>query len=159
MTTTPTNDGLSRRRMLCGVLAALAVPAGLAACSDSPTTSSGPGTTPGTTTKAGDATTKPTAAGGSGIVALADVPDGGGVVVESDGRPLVLVRSGDTVKAFDATCPHQLQKVAPPVGDVITCPAHGSRFKATDGSRIDGPTPSGLDAVPVKVAAGQVVLA
>src|SRR5262245_28781916 len=106
--------------MLCGVLAALAVPAGLAACSDSPTTS-----TPGTTTGAGAATTggaKPTtASGGTGIVALADVPDGGGVVVESDGQPLVVVRTGDTVKAFDATCPHQLQKVAPPEGDVITC--------------------------------------
>ena len=146
--------GLSRRSMLCGVLVALAVPGGLAACSSGE--SAGTGTTAGGTTPGG------TSSGGTAsIAALADVPDGGGLIAgnPSNSKPLVLVRTGDTVKAYDAACPHQGTAVAPPENGVITCPNHGSTFNATDGKVTKGPATKGLTEVAVKVEAGQVVLA
>ncbi|MCE6994891.1 Rieske (2Fe-2S) protein [Saccharothrix sp. S26] len=146
--------GLSRRSVLCGVLVALAVPGGLAACS-SGSTPSGTGTTGGGTTAAGGTTP----AGPPIIAALADVPDGGGLIAgnPADSRPLVLVRTGETVKAYDATCPHQGTAVSPPQNGVITCPNHGSTFNAADGAVTKGPATTGLKEVPVKVEAGQVV--
>ena len=95
---------MSRRSVLCGVLVALAVPGGLAACSSGSTPS---GTTTGGGTTPGGGTTTP--AGPPIIAALADVPDGGGMIAgnPANSKPLVLVRTGDTVKAYDATCPHQ----------------------------------------------------
>lgn len=144
--------------MLCGVLVALAVPGGPAACGTAATPPAAPGTTGGgsapTTTGGGPTTGTPTT---GGIVSLAEVPDGGGVVVESGGRQLVVTRSGDTVKAFDASCPHAGTPVGAPTGGTITCPNHGSQFSATDGSLKKGPATKGLTAVQVKVQGDQVV--
>lgn len=151
--------GLSRRSMLCGVLVALAVPGGLAACG-SETPSGTTGTTPGggTTTPPGGGTT-PT--GPASIAAAADVPDGGGLIAgnPATSKPLVLVRTGETIKAYDATCPHQGTAVSPPENGVITCPNHGSQFNASDGAVTKGPATTGLPEIAVKVEAGQVILA
>ncbi|WP_447008768.1 Rieske (2Fe-2S) protein [Saccharothrix sp. DSM 118769] len=153
--------GLSRRSMLCGVLVALAVPGGLAACSGGDPTPAG-GATPGAGTTGGAGTPTGGAQGGAAsIIALADVPDGGGAIAgnPATSKPLVLVRTGDVVTAYDATCPHQGTAVAPPEGGVMTCPAHGSQFKASDGTVVKGPSTKGLTPVPVTVRDGQVVLA
>jgi cytochrome b6-f complex iron-sulfur subunit len=147
--------------MLCGLAVAMVVPGGLAACSTTTTNPSTGGTTGGPTTGA------PTTGGGSstgsagaaGLAALADVPDGGGLIVESGGKPLVLTRTGDVVKAFGAACPHAGTTVSPPKGGIITCPNHGSQFGATDGSLKKGPSTKGLTEVPVKVSGDQVVMA
>ncbi len=71
----------------------------------------------------------------------------------------MLTRTGETVKAFGAACPHQGTTVGAPKSGVITCPNHGSQFSATDGSLKKGPATKGLTEVPVKVADGQVVMA
>lgn len=156
--TTTDNPGLSRRSMLCGVLVALAVPGGLAACgtASTPTPTTG-GSAPGATGGSAPTTTGGPAA--EGIVSLSEVPDGGGVVVEAGGKSLVVTRSGSTVKAFDAACPHAGTTVAAPSGGTITCPNHGSQFAASDGAVKKGPATSGLKAVAVKVQGDQVVLA
>ncbi|WP_308258622.1 Rieske (2Fe-2S) protein [Saccharothrix obliqua] len=145
-TTDHPGDRPSRRAVLCGVLVALAVPGGLAAC--------GSTTTPSETAQPGT-----TQSGNDALVALADVPDGGGVVVQANGKPLVVTRSGNEVRAFDAVCPHAGTTVAPPVDGVINCPAHGSRFRASDGEKLAGPTPTGLKPVDVAVRGDRVVLA
>lgn len=160
---TPTeHPGLSRRSMLCGVLVALAVPGGLAACG----TASTPGSTGSTGSTNGGSTpttggSAPTTGGSAteGIVSLSEVPDGGGVVVEAGGKSLVVTRSGSTVKAFDAACPHAGTTVGAPSGGTITCPNHGSQFSASDGAVKKGPATSGLKTVAVKVQGDQVVLA
>lgn len=161
--TTTDNPVLSRRSMLCGVLVALAVPGGLAACgtASTPGNTGTPNTgTPNTGTTGGSAPTTTGGSGGSeGIVALSEVPDGGGVVVEAGGKSLVVTRSGSTVKAFDAACPHAGTTVAAPSGGTITCPNHGSQFSASDGAVKKGPATSGLKTVAVKVQGDQVVLA
>jgi nitrite reductase/ring-hydroxylating ferredoxin subunit len=143
--------------MLCGLAVAMVVPGGLAACSTTTTNpNTGSGSTPGSSTGTGGSTGS---AGAAGLAALADVPDGGGLIVESGGKPLVITRTGDVVKAFGAACPHAGTTVSPPKGGVITCPNHGSQFGATDGSLKKGPSTKGLTEVPVKVSGDQVVMA
>lgn len=162
MTSLAENAGplTSRRSMLCGLAVAMVVPGGLAACSTtttSPSTSTGnTGGSTGTGNNTGGSTGS---AGAAGLAALADVPDGGGLIVESGGKPLVLTRTGDVVKAFGAACPHAGTTVSPPKGGIITCPNHGSQFAATDGSLKKGPSTKGLTEVPVKVDGDQVVMA
>ncbi|GHH55812.1 Rieske (2Fe-2S) protein [Lentzea cavernae] len=157
-----TESLVSRRAALCGIAVALAVPSGLVtACSSTPagsgdTTPTQGGSTPtGSTGSTGSAGTS-----GTALVALADVPEGGGAVVDAPGgKKIVVARiSATEVKAFDATCPHQGSMVAEPSGGTITCPSHGSQFGASDGAVKKGPATTGLRAVSVKVDGDQVVL-
>ncbi|MCO1576883.1 Rieske (2Fe-2S) protein [Crossiella sp. SN42] len=94
-------------------------------------------------------------------MALADVPESGGVVVDGpDGKKIVVARvSATEVKAYDASCTHKGAKVGVPSGGIITCPAHGSQFAVSDGAVKKGPATASLRAVEVKVDGGQVVLA
>ncbi|HUQ56881.1 Rieske (2Fe-2S) protein [Lentzea sp.] len=152
-----TESPVGRRTALCGIVVALAVPSGLVtACSSG---SAGTGSTPpaqgGSTPTSGSSGST-----GTALVALADVPEGGGAVVDGPGgKKIVVARvSATEVKAFDATCPHQGSIVAEPSGGTITCPSHGSQFSPADGSVKKGPATSGLRAVAVKVDGDQVVL-
>jgi Rieske Fe-S protein len=65
-----------------------------------------------------------------------------------------LVRRGDTVRAFDATCPHTGCAVDWD-GARFRCPCHQSEF-TDDGQRTAGPAPRGLDPQTVEVADGRV---
>lgn len=153
-----TESLVNRRAALCGIAVALAVPSGLVtACSS---TSSGTSSTP---TQGGSTPTGSTGSAGSAgtkLVALADVPEGGGAVVDAPGgKKIVVARiSATEVKAYDATCPHQGSIVAEPSGTTITCPSHGSQFGTADGAVKKGPATSGLRAVAVKVDGDQIVL-
>ena len=49
--------------------------------------------------------------------------------------------------------------VNPPENGVITCPNHGSQFKAEDGGLVRGPATRGLNAIPVKVIGTEIVRA
>jgi cytochrome b6-f complex iron-sulfur subunit len=144
---------------LCGIVVALAVPSGLVtACGSSG--SSGTGSTP---TQGGSTPTGSTGSSGSSgktLVALADVPEGGGTVVDGPGGTKIVVArvSATEVKAYDASCPHQGSTVAEPSGGTITCPSHGSQFAAADGKVKKGPATSGLRAVGVRVEGDQIVL-
>jgi nitrite reductase/ring-hydroxylating ferredoxin subunit len=90
------------------------------------------------------------------LIALADVPVGGGVI--APGRVLVVQLEEGEVLAYDAICPHQAITIGTPdATGTITCPGHLGRFRAADGSRIDGPAPSGLRAIAVQVSDGYVV--
>ncbi|HEX6686591.1 MAG TPA: Rieske (2Fe-2S) protein [Candidatus Limnocylindrales bacterium] len=99
---------------------------------------------------------QPNAPGDGKLAKAGDVPVGSGVV--SPDGVLVLQLTEGQFTAFDAICPHQAFRVSPPdASGVITCGAHQSRFRAADGSRIDGLAPSGLKAIPVQVKEGYVV--
>ncbi|MFD4642949.1 Rieske (2Fe-2S) protein [Lentzea sp. NPDC058436] len=152
-----TESLVSRRAALCGIAVALAVPSGLVtACSSSTPAGSG-NSTP---TQGGSEPTGSAGSAGTSLVALADVPEGGGAVVDAPGgKKIVVARiSATEVKAYDATCPHQGSMVAEPSGGTITCPSHGSQFGASDGAVKKGPATTGLKAVGVKVDGDQVVL-
>ncbi|GAA2337555.1 Rieske (2Fe-2S) protein [Dactylosporangium salmoneum] len=85
-----------------------------------------------------------------------DVPVGGGIV--SNGLLIVQPESG-TFKVYDAACPHKGILVAAPQNGVATCPAHASTFSIKDGSRISGPTPTGLKEITVKVDGTKILKA
>jgi len=98
------------------------------------------------------------AAGGRRLVALADVPVGGGVVLT--GESLVVTRPApDDVRAFSAVCTHQGCTVDTVADGTIDCPCHGSRFDAATGAVRHGPAARPLAPVPVAVRSGEVVTA
>ena len=96
---------------------------------------------------------------GNALVAVGEVPVGGGVIVKD--TVLVLQPTKGAFKAYNAACPHEGAIVDPPFGGnaVIQCPRHNSKFKVADGTKISGPTPSGLKGVKVSVKNGYVVQA
>lgn len=101
----------------------------------------------------------PAAAPGDGevLAAVADVPDGGGLVLAE--QHVVLTRTGDQVHAFSATCTHQGCTVDGVTDGRITCPCHGSAFDATTGMVVQGPATTALAPVAVTVADGDVTRA
>ncbi|MFB9905507.1 Rieske (2Fe-2S) protein [Allokutzneria oryzae] len=148
----------TRRQVFGGVTAGLVLPCVLAACGQS-----SPGGSPAPS-GAGSSTPPPSAnpSTPSGpLAALADLPVGGGKLVDGvGGRKVLLVRTSDTeVKGYDPTCPHAGATVQPPTGSTIKCPLHGSTFDAASGSVTGGPAKTGLKTVAVKVEKDQVLLA
>jgi nitrite reductase/ring-hydroxylating ferredoxin subunit len=149
---------LTRRGLVFGAGAA-GLAALVAGCgADEPPPAASPGASsraaaPATTAPAATAPDLPPGA----LARTADVPVGGGVIVEADGPVLVVQPAAGVFRAFSARCPHQNFVVGTPAADgVVTCPGHLAHYRAADGSLIDGPAPRGLDAVPVAVADGHV---
>lgn len=150
-TTEPATPDRSRRQVLCGLMVALLAPGALAACSTE-TPSGGPAPTTG---GGGGGSPAPDGA----LAALADVPDGGGLIVDGPDTQILLVRTGDEVTAYNPACPHQGTTVGPPQNGVITCPNHGSTFDAATGEVTRGPATAGLTEIPVTVEGGNIRLA
>jgi Rieske Fe-S protein len=164
--------GPSRRNVLAGA-GALGATCLLAACGTSPGSSttnpngsdyqatpapagSGPANAGGGTTDGG--ATKGAAKGGTAtaLVAVADVPEGGGVI---KGAYVITQPAKGTFKAFSKVCTHQGCDVNKIDGGVISCPCHGSQFSLKDGSVKGGPAPKGLPETAVKVDGDNVVKA
>jgi 3-phenylpropionate/trans-cinnamate dioxygenase ferredoxin subunit len=72
---------------------------------------------------------------------LADVPEGGTVAVEVDGRPICLVRAAGTVYAISDCCSHAEVPLSEGEveGNTVECWLHGSRFDLTTGEPIGLP--------------------
>lgn len=152
---------LDRRRLLAG--AAMLGVAGpvLAACGSSSDTSSSDATGSagsGGPGKAGGSGKSGAGSGGSSLVATADVPVDGGVVIDIQ-KVVVTQPSQGEFKCFSAICTHQGCLVGSVDQNTITCPCHGSQFSATDGSVVTGPATSPLPEVKVAVKGGNVVRA
>jgi Rieske Fe-S protein len=132
----------SRRRVLATSGVVVAAAAVTAACgSSSSSTGSGTG---GSAEPAG--------------AAKADVPVGGGVILE--GRKVVITQpTAGTYKAFSAVCTHQGCVVSSVADGTINCACHGSAFSAADGSVTNGPAKSPLAPVNVTVAGDQITVA
>ncbi len=142
--TTPATDrpgpARSRRDMLCGLAVALVAPGALvAACGSG----------------SGDAGSD----GGGGPTPLADIPDGGGLIVDNPtGGKALLVRAGDEVKAYNASCTHMGSIIGVPKNGVSTCPNHGSRFDTATGAVVNGPATKPLQKLTVQVDGDKVIL-
>lgn len=79
----------------------------------------------------------------------------------SDAKPVGavwLVRRDDVhVDAYSAVCPHLGCSVNFRIdGREFACPCHDSAFALADGRRLKGPSPRGLDPLPVEVRNGRV---
>ncbi len=160
---------VSRRGILAGSAAAVAVLA-LGACASGEETS-----TSGTPTT-GDPTTQPPAesesatatedssgeggAAGEPVAGTGDFPVGGGVVVKTASGPVVITHPTDTeFLAFNGTCPHAGCPVTEVTENTILCNCHGSTFNGSTGERLEGPAPTGLEPVPIQVSDGEIYLA
>lgn len=91
-------------------------------------------------------------------IQAADVPVGGGTVIESLKVVVTQPTEGD-FKAFSAVCPHQGCTVASVADNTITCPCHGSEFDAATGAVKKGPATSGLEAKQVTVGSDGITVA
>jgi Rieske Fe-S protein len=132
--TASSGHGLTRRETLRTAGAAGAVVAGsatLAAC--------GAGDAVSSATPAAS----PAASAATGALKAADVPVGGGTVIESLKVVVTQPTEGD-YKAFSAVCPHQGCSVDSVADGVINCPCHGSEFDASTGAVKKGPATAGL---------------
>ena len=139
---TATNTDLDRRRLLHGAaVGGLALPL-LAACGGEASSGS-----------SSDAHSSADAGGTS--VAAADVPVGGGTIL-NDQKVVVTQPSKGDFKAFTAVCTHKGCTVAKVEGGLIMCPCHGSKFSIEDGSRKAGPAQAALAAKKVTVEGDQI---
>ena len=146
--------GLSRRHALAGVAASGLGVSFLAACGgseDAGSSSDGNGSGGDSGGGGGDG------GGQAGpLAATADVPEGGGVIIEDQGVVVTQPAAGE-FKAFSSTCTHQGCAVNEIAG-TINCPCHGSQFSLEDGSAVQGPATEPLESIPITVEGDQVVL-
>jgi cytochrome b6-f complex iron-sulfur subunit/menaquinol-cytochrome c reductase iron-sulfur subunit len=69
-----------------------------------------------------------------------------------------LLRTGERVRAWSATCPHLGCTVnRSPTGQGFNCPCHDSFFDAS-GRRVNGPSPRDLDLLETRVVDGFVLV-
>lgn len=108
-----------------------------------------------TASAASTGSTGPGGPGRKSIAPLAKVPAGGGLITSG----LVLVRAGDSVKAFSSTCTHLGCTVNRVSDGKIFCPCHGSVFNAATGAVVQGPASKPLPEVQVTVRNGEVFTA
>lgn len=92
------------------------------------------------------------------LVAAADVPVGGGVVVHPRSVVVTQPESG-TFRGFDMHCTHRGCPVDSVADGSIRCPCHGSLFSVVDGSVVGGPATRGLAGRTLTVHDGGVYLA
>ena len=130
----------SRRESLMAAGVAVVGAAGLGACGSS----------------TGDVPSGAASAAG-GAIAAADVPVGGGKVFE-DVKVVVTQPTEGDFKAFSTICTHQQCPITKLEGDEIQCTCHGSRFKTSDGSVLNGPASKPLAALKVTVENGEITV-
>ncbi|MFE0458584.1 Rieske (2Fe-2S) protein [Kitasatospora sp. NPDC058965] len=164
-----------RRALLCGMGGAAALTlCGCSSTSDMPSGAAAPPMSSGPAQPSDPAPTMPTApastgsgsgtgTGGSGsgsggtvLGKAADVPVGGGTVYPA-AKLVVTQPQAGTFKAFSAVCTHRGCTVGTVANGLISCPCHGSTFKAEDGSVAHGPATAPLAPATVTVRDGQLV--
>jgi nitrite reductase/ring-hydroxylating ferredoxin subunit/uncharacterized membrane protein len=92
------------------------------------------------------------------VARLDDLPDGAVTGVDAGGARLALLRRGDRVDALLARCTHRGGPLdeGEVVDGCVTCPWHGSRFRADDGTVVRGPASVPQPVLDVRIAAGAV---
>jgi len=99
------------------------------------------------------------------LALVADVPDGGAIVVEvAAGLTFILTRSGARIAAFRNLCPHAGYPLQRADGRILVqeqrylvCGAHGASFALDTGACAGGPCNGrGLARVPVMTRDGAV---
>ncbi|MFB7375395.1 Rieske (2Fe-2S) protein [Streptomyces sp. NPDC056222] len=104
-------------------------------------------------------TTEPTSeAAGEELTETADIPVGGGTIFKDEKVVVTQPTAGD-FKAFSAICTHQGCIVAKVENGTIDCACHGSKFRITDGSVVNGPATRPLPAEEITVSGDSISLA
>lgn len=112
----------------------------------------GSDTTPTSTTPAAGGSSA--ASGGTELAKVADIPDGGSLVVGQ----VLLARTGEAVVGHSVVCTHAGCPVQA-AGANADCNCHGSQYNATTGAVLKGPATQPLAEVAVTVKDGAVLQA
>jgi Rieske Fe-S protein len=105
----------------------------------------------------GDAKAQPSLKG-KVIAKTADVPVGGGKVIE-DLQVVVTQPTQGVYMAFSSICTHKGCAVSTPKDNVIRCACHGSEFAADSGRATKGPATAPLTQFLVKAEGDGIVVA
>lgn len=103
---------------------------------------------------------------GSRLCPCSDIPDGGTLCLLQDEFPILLMRTGDAVKAYVNACPHQYlplnhrgSKLLSADGGILRCTNHSAGFSADTGEGVEGlGIGRCLDAIPVTIDHNDQVL-
>ena len=90
------------------------------------------------------------------LASTSDVPVGGGKILADKKIVLTQPKSGE-FHGFSAVCTHAGCTVGSVSDGTINCPCHGSRFNITTGAVVNGPAPSPLPVVSIKVQGTSIV--
>lgn len=140
------------RRHALGLAALAAAGPALAACG-----SDGGASSPGTPAATSSGGTSGGSSGGR-LVATADVPVGGGVVIGDQGVVVTQPSEGQ-FKAFSNICTHQSCPITKVADGSIDCTCHFSKFSIEDGSVLDGPAEEPLPEKQITVSGDSISLA
>ena len=92
--------------------------------------------------------------------ALADVPDGGALGLEIDGKDVALIRDGDAVYAIEDMCSRAMIPLSD--GDVegceIECFLHGSRFDVRTGKPVNLPATQAVPTYAIRLEGDDVLV-
>jgi nitrite reductase/ring-hydroxylating ferredoxin subunit len=148
---------LDRRALLgCAALCGVAAPILSACSSDRADDEAGDGGSNG----GSDRTSSPadSAESGAGLVAVSDVPVGGGIAVSDRGVVVTQPEEGE-FKAFSNVCTHQGGAITRVEDGEMVCSLHQSHFDIADGSVVSGPASNALPEVRVEVQGDRVIRA
>ncbi|MFD3330564.1 Rieske (2Fe-2S) protein [Streptomyces sp. NPDC058701] len=158
----------SRRSLLVAGIGAAAA-AGLSGCVIKQPEAAQPASAPPPATQAPAATRPPDdaeqpaasppapAEAGPAAAKAADVPKGGGKVLENEKVVLTRDASGQ-LRGFTAVCTHAGCLVKSVADGTINCPCHGSKFDAKTGQPVAGPAKAPLKAVSVRQSGDSIYL-
>jgi len=94
------------------------------------------------------------------VAKLDDVPDSALRAIVLEGHGLVLARRGDTVHAFQATCPHEKADLSQ--GRIedgrLVCPRHLASYSLADGQVSRGWKVDALKLYPVRIEDGTIMI-
>jgi len=95
------------------------------------------------------------------VAAAADVAPGTMLMVQVDGRDILLVNLEGTVRAYQGVCSHEYFELDKGflTGDSLTCALHLSRFDLVTGEALDPPAELPLAMYPLTVLDGRITLA
>jgi nitrite reductase/ring-hydroxylating ferredoxin subunit len=147
--------GVSRRNLICGLVAAGAAVPLIAACGSSDAThgpaagAGGPaggsggssGGTSGGASSGGGSGGSSAAAAGS--IKTSEIPVGGGKIFPDRNIVVTQPKAGE-FEAFSASCTHQGTQLNQISAGRIICPLHGSQFSINNGAVEQGPASSPL---------------
>ncbi len=87
---------------------------------------------------------------------VTDIPEGQPMAAKAGAQSLVVLRTGETVYALHAQCAHAGGPLAEGklVDGCIECPWHQSRYRMSDGKRVQGPTTYDQPRYDVRAAEG-----
>lgn len=90
---------------------------------------------------------------------VADLPVGTSTTVPYGRYPAIVINTSDGLRAWSAVCTHFACLVKyDPDRDELVCPCHDAAFDPIDGHVTAGPPPRALDAFPVNVVDGEIMV-